>query len=258
MVSPQDGVFPQPRGPRVPGWLFPAAEEGAAPAARICPICGEIAPPGSVFCPRDGQALTATLVPLGARSLTVVFTDIEDSVRLTDRLGDARWARIVDEHNDVVRRAIERLAGFEVKVTGDGFLIVFGNSVNAVRCAIDVQRRVTAHALASPDWPVRVRIGVHEGDVIIRPGGDVLGSTVNMAERIMGKAAGGEIWTSDSVYTSTHAVIPEPYWIDRGMRRLRGVRGRQHLYEVHWAREEALPGALSGPAAEKRPAVSPV
>jgi class 3 adenylate cyclase len=205
----------------------------------VCAFCGEEAPPDSAFCPNDGRALTAALFPASGAPLTVLFTDIEDSVQLTERYGDSAWVDIVDDHNQIVREGIATFAGFEVKVTGDGFLIVFADPVKAAEAAIDTQRRIAARGVQRPDWPVVVRMGLHRGDVILRPGGDILGRTVNMAQRVMDKSGGGEIWASVSVYEEAVGAIPEEQWLDRGMRRLRGVKGRQHLYELVWPASEA-------------------
>ncbi len=235
--------------PRVPEWLAPQATARAEARRNVCAFCGEEAPPDSAFCPRDGRALSAALVPGGGRSLTVLFTDIEDSVRLNERLGDLKWADIVDEHNLLVRAAVDRFAGFEVKITGDGFLVAFAEPANAAHCAITIQQRITRHASGRVDWPVRVRIGIHMGEVIVRRGGDILGRTVNLAERILGKGAGGEIWVSERVYADVRGLIAAEHWIDRGMRRLRGVSGRQHLYQLEWGEDVQPPRPASADAA---------
>lgn len=240
MVSrPDRPVIPAGRPASVPQWLLAEEPDGGVPRGRVCAFCGEEAPPDSAFCPNDGKALTAALFPASGAPLTVVFTDIEDSVQLTERLGDFAWADIVDDHNLIVRQAIEKYAGFEVKVTGDGFLIVFADPLQAIQCAQEIQRRIAAHRARRPDWPVRVRIGIHRGEVILRPGGDVLGRTVNMADRVMNKAAGGEIWVSDTVYDSALSQFDDDRWLDRGERRLKGVPGRQHLYEFAWDIDES-------------------
>ncbi len=245
MVIGSSSAFQSGRPASVPQWLLTEGDDGAALTDRVCAFCGEEAPPDSVFCPNDGKALTAALSPASGAPLTVVFTDIEDSVQLTERLGDFAWADIVDDHNLIVRQSIEQFAGFEVKVTGDGFLVVFADPLQAVMCGQEIQRRMAAHAARRPDWPVRVRIGIHRGEVILRPGGDVLGRTVNMAERVMSKAAGGEVWLSDKVYEKVCANLHESKWLDRGERRLRGVSGRQHLYELAWEVDE---GSAVSPA----------
>ena len=251
VVTPEDRSAGAPPPPRVPRWL--AAElPGGAAGRRVCAFCGEEAPPDSAFCPRDGRALSAALVPEGDRSLTVLFTDIEDSVRLNERLGDAQWAHVVDEHNWIVRAAIDQHAGFEVKMTGDGFLVVFAEAVHAARCAVAIQRRIESRRLLRADWPVRVRIGTHSGDVILRAGGDILGRTVNIAERILGRSAGGEIWASEQVVQAVGEGIPAEQWIDRGVRRLKGVAAPLRLYELRW-REDLPTPAPPPPGVEAVP-----
>lgn len=254
MTTPDDWPAGAPRSPRVPQWLAAELPGRGTAGRRICAFCGEEAPPDSAFCPRDGRALSAALVPEGDRSLTVLFTDIEDSVRLNERLGDAQWAQAVDEHNWIVRAAIDQHAGFEVKMTGDGFLVVFAEARHAAYCAIAIQSRIETRRRQRSHWPVRVRIGMHVGDVILRPGGDILGRTVNIAERILGRSAGGEIWASDRVVAAVGEAIPAQQWVDRGVRRLKGVAGRMHLYELRW-REELLTVAPPS-AAEAAPAPS--
>ena len=249
-MQPPDAAPPPAQPGGLPDWMLAEEPVTGTGRGRTCAFCGLEAPPDSAFCPNDGRSLTAALRPAADAPLSVVFTDIEDSVWLTVRFGDATWTEIVDEHNAVVREALQRHSGFEVKVTGDGFLIVFPDPIHAVRAAVGIQRRVTARAEQHRNWPVRVRIGIHRGEVVVRPGGDVLGHTVNMAERIMKKAAGGEIWVSDSVYAHVEAAIPSEDWLDRGLRRLRGVPQRQHLYELDWAR---LNGASASPPTPPAP-----
>ena len=224
--------------PTAPAWLVSDQGEDEP---RVCAFCGEEAPLESAFCPNDGRALTASLHPTSGTTLTVLFTDIEDSVLLTERLGDDAWADIVDDHDTIIRESTERNAGFEVKGTGDGFLLVFADAVHAARAAQDIQCRIGARVVARPDWPVRVRIGLHRGDVLLRPGGDILGRTVNIAQRVMDKSEGGEIWLSKTVYEEVRGAFPPEALLDRGPRRLRGMEGRQQLYELIWpAGEDAV------------------
>lgn len=235
MTGPADQEAQQRRRTAAPPWILSEEPDAGLPRGKVCAFCGEEAPPDSAFCPNDGRALTAALLPASGTPLTVLFTDIEDSVQLTERLGDLAWADVVDDHNSIIRETIAHHGGFEVKVTGDGFLIVFADAAAAVRCSADVQRRIRARVQHHPDWPVSLRIGLHRGDVILRPGGDVLGRTVNMAQRVMDKSSGDEIWVSEKVYEQAAHTFPTDAWLDRGMRRLRGVPGRQHLYELDWA-----------------------
>ena len=154
MVSGSSGLpFDTGRPSSVPPWLLAEEPDAGAPGGRICAFCGEEAPSDSAFCPNDGKALTAALFPASGTPLTVVFTDIEDSVKLTERLGDFAWADIVDAHNVIVRQSIEQHSGFEVKVTGDGFLIVFADPTQAVRCAQDIQQRMAVQGARRPTGP---------------------------------------------------------------------------------------------------------
>jgi class 3 adenylate cyclase len=68
----------------------------------------------------------------------VMFTDIEDSTSLTERLGDVRWQTLLREHNDLVRRQIRAHGGYEVKTLGDGFMVAFASARRALHCAIAI------------------------------------------------------------------------------------------------------------------------
>ena len=174
-------------------------------------------------------------MPQQGEAATVLFTDIEDSTHLTERLGDFQWESIIDEHNDIVREELHRHAGFEVKLTGDGFLIVFADPMQALRCAARIQAQVTIRAdRLGADWPVRVRMGVHRGDVILRPGGDILGRTVNMAARIMAKGRGGSVVVSQALRDYVGRRITPDFWVDMGARRVRGLNRRERMYLFKW------------------------
>ncbi len=215
-----------------PSWLGVPPADGEP---RACAFCGEVPPPRSSFCPRCGRALTAALLPSQGDALSIVFTDIEDSTFLTDRLGDASWEAIIDEHNDIIREEIHTHAGFEVKLTGDGFLIAFADPIQALHCATRIQARVTTRAdERGSSWPVHVRVGIHRGDVILRPGGDILGRAVNMASRIMDKGRGGDIVASAIFVEAVEPKIPRTFWTDFGDRRLRGLSDRVRMFRFEW------------------------
>ena len=215
-----------------PSWLGGGSGQEEA---RTCAFCGEVAPPASSFCPKCGRALTASLLPQQGKAATVLFTDIEDSTHLTERLGDLQWESIIDDHNDIVREELHQHAGFEVKLTGDGFLIVFADGMQALRCAAHVQQKVTRFAdQRGASWPVRLRMGVHRGDVILRPGGDILGRTVNMAARIMAKGRGGSIVVSQALQEDVGRQVRPDFWLDMGARRIRGLERRERMYLFRW------------------------
>lgn len=240
-----------------PSWL---GGEGRAQEQRPCAFCGETAPPNSSFCPNCGRALTAALLPPHGEALSVVFTDIEDSTQLTERLGDAIWEAILDEHNEIVREELRRHRGFEVKLTGDGFLIVFADALDALRCAVRIQARVTLRASRhGAAWPVRVRLGIHLGDVILRPGGDILGRTVNKASRILSKGDGGMILASTEFVDEIARDVSDEFWVDMGARRIRGFARREHIWRLNWGDLlRAKAGAIQPPDDESFDPFDPV
>lgn len=122
--------------------------------------------------------------------VTVMFSDIEGSTELTEQLGDAAMHRVLHRHNEVIRRAVAGHGGTEVKSQGDGFMLTFADPLSAARCALDIQQQMVDD--------VRVRIGLHTGEVI-REGGDFFGRTVILAARVADAAAGGEILVSDEL-----------------------------------------------------------
>jgi class 3 adenylate cyclase len=124
---------------------------------------------------------------------TFLFTDIVDSTKLLDTLGDDKWKRLLARHNELVREAIAESGGEVVKQTGDGFFASFENPRAALAAAVAIQRALAAEIVA-PD----VRIGAHSGGAF-RTGdesADYGGQGVHVASRIGAAAAAGEILVS--------------------------------------------------------------
>jgi class 3 adenylate cyclase len=122
---------------------------------------------------------------------TVLFTDIVDSTRRANQLGDQAWRGLLDRHDALVRRELARFRGREVKTTGDGFLATFDGPARAVRCGDAVVEGVKAIGL-------EVRIGVHTGEIEIRDD-DIGGIAVHIASRVMGLAGAGEVLVTGTV-----------------------------------------------------------
>jgi class 3 adenylate cyclase len=131
--------------------------------------------------------------------VTVVFSDIEGSTTRAVELGDTAWMEVLEAHNTIVRRMLARHGGIEVKSQGDGFMLRFRSARRAISCMCDVQRALTAYAAAHPMSAVRVRAGVHTGEVMLGDDGDLFGRHVIMAARISGEARGGEVLVSSLV-----------------------------------------------------------
>ncbi|MDQ6836171.1 MAG: adenylate/guanylate cyclase domain-containing protein [Actinomycetota bacterium] len=153
---------------------------------------------------------------------TVLFTDIVDSTKQLSALGDARWRDRLAEHNRVVREALRRWRGHEVKTSGDGFLATFDGPARAVSCAAEIVHRVDALGLT-------VRAGVHAGEAELRED-DVAGIAVHIAARVMGEAGPGEVLASSTV--KDLVVGSGLRFSDRGAHALRGVEDEWRLYAV--------------------------
>jgi len=166
---------------------------------------------------------------------TILFTDVEASTALTDRLGDAKARELLREHERITREALAEHGGSEVKTMGDGFMASFGSATKALECAIAVQNAF-AERNESAKEPIRVRIGLNAGEPIAEddPGGrgDLFGTAVNMAARIAAKAEAGEILASNVVRELVAG--KEFLFSDRGDTELRGFEDPVRVYEVRW------------------------
>ncbi len=166
---------------------------------------------------------------------TVLFTDVEGSTALTQRLGDARAREVLREHERMVREALKAHGGAEVKTMGDGFMASFSSATKALECAIAMQRAFAEHNESAPE-PINVRVGLNAGEPIAEedPDGrsDLFGTAVNLAARIAGEAEGGEVLASDVV---RQLVAGKRFlFADRGETALRGFEEPVRLYEVSW------------------------
>jgi adenylate cyclase len=165
-------------------------------------------------------------------SVAILFSDIEGSTELNERLGDKEWVRLLARHDAAVRSAIERHEGQVVKTQGDGFMAAFGSPEHAVRSAIAIQRAFDrGHRMSRAT--VLVRIGIHHGDVVHRDN-DIFGRNVAHAARVAALAAGGEILVSDAVASAieecTDIVLAEPREVQ-----LKGLAGEHLVSAVEWA-----------------------
>jgi class 3 adenylate cyclase/dienelactone hydrolase len=122
---------------------------------------------------------------------TVLFTDLVDSTRWAAELGDRRWRVLLDEHDQIVRREIDRFRGREIKTLGDGFLATFDGPARAVRCASAIAEKMQVLGL-------EVRCGLHTGEIEVK-GEDIAGIAVHIAARIAALAESGQVLVSRTV-----------------------------------------------------------
>jgi class 3 adenylate cyclase len=163
-------------------------------------------------------------------TVTMMFSDIEGSAAMTERLGDQRWLDLLRAHNAIVRRHVRAHGGFEVKSQGDGFMLAFASARRAVGCAIAIQRAFSAYSAEHPDDPLRVRIGLHTGEAI-RDQDDFFGRTVVLAARIGAVARGGETLVSSLLRELTAS--SGEFVFDGGRDiELKGLAGTHRVYAV--------------------------
>ncbi len=164
-------------------------------------------------------------------TVTILFSDIEGSTAMTERLGDQRWLELLREHNAIVRKQVAAHEGFEVKSEGDGFMLAFGSARRALGCAADIQRAF-AQRNESAEEPIQVRIGLHTGEAI-KEADDFYGKNVILAARIAGQAQGGEILVSSLLKELTESAGDIAFGEEREVE-LKGLSGRQRVFRVAW------------------------
>jgi class 3 adenylate cyclase len=153
---------------------------------------------------------------------TVMFTDIVDSTRRAAEMGDTGWRFLLERHDALFRRALERHRGREVKRTGDGFMATFDGPARAIRCAASV-----AEAMGS--LGLEVRAGLHTGECEVMDS-DIGGLAVHIAARVMDRADPREVLVSSTVKDLVAGSGID--FRDRGAHELRGVPGQWRLYAV--------------------------
>lgn len=172
---------------------------------------------------RRGRSRLAPAVSTN-ETATILFTDVEGSTALTDRLGDTEARKLLRQHERITRKALRAHSGSEVKTMGDGFMASFGSATKALECAVAIQE-----AMVSSD--VRVRIGLNAGEPIAEDD-DLFGTAVIVAARIAAQAQGGEILVSDVV---RQLVAGKGFLFnDRGDHALKGFQEPVRVFEVRW------------------------
>jgi class 3 adenylate cyclase len=152
----------------------------------------------------------------------VLFTDIVASTEHQARVGPREWSRLADRHDAMVRAALSRHRGHEVKTTGDGFLATFDATGRALRCASDI-------VAGAKDMGLVLRAGVHTGEVEVR-GDDIAGLAVSIAKRLCDLAESGQVLVSETV--RSNMVGAGTQFKDQGEHELKGVSGGWRLYSL--------------------------
>ena len=209
---------------------FRSAAEGTAAPGRSPAGPGE---PGEAELP-DG-------------TVTFAFTDIEGSTRLWETEPTA-MARSLVLHNETLHAAFGHQGGVVFSTMGDGMAVAFSSAAGAVRAALEAQR-----ALMAAPWPaetgvLKVRMGLHTDEAVLRHGqavlrdGQYVNRPLNRCARLMAAAHGGQILLSDATEALVRSQLPDgTTLLDLGEHRLRDLAGRMHIFQlVH----PDLPGAF--------------
>ncbi len=154
---------------------------------------------------------------------TVLFLDIADSTLRAAEIGDRRWSELLEGFYQAARRELARHRGHEVDTTGDGLLATFDGPARGIRTAVAISETVRALGL-------RVRAGLHTGEVELLPDRKVRGIAVHIEARVAAMAGPGEILVSSTVKDLVAGAGIE--FEDRGVQALRGVPGEWRLFAV--------------------------
>jgi class 3 adenylate cyclase len=165
-------------------------------------------------------------------TVTILFSDIEGSTTITERLGDQRWLALLHTHNAMVREQLAAHAGFEVKSQGDGFMVAFQSARRALQCAIAIQQSLASYNNQHHEEPIRVRIGLHTGEAI-KEADDFFGKAVILAARIAAHAQGGQILVSSLLRELTES--SGEFRFDQGEEvEMKGLSGKQRVFALRW------------------------
>jgi len=193
-------------------------EDAEVVAAIIDDFLSGVEPPTTEATPLPSQTAAA---PVGV----ILFADIADSTALTERLGDGAFRTKARDLDGALRTAIREHAGtpIEGKLLGDGVLAVFGSARQAIEAAL-------ACGVAGSQKGLPLHLGLHAGDVI-REDNNVYGGAVNVASRISGQSAPGEVLVSETV-RSLARTSSGVRFEDRGEQSLKGVGEPMRVWAV--------------------------
>lgn len=137
---------------------------------------------------------------------TFLFSDIVDSTRLAEAMGDDTWEQLLRWHDRILRAEFARWRGEEVKHGGDGFFVAFAQPDDGIACATAIQRALARHR-ANHGFAPTVRIGLHAGEATARDD-DYFGAAVTRAARISAAAGPGEVLVSANLVARCERTVP--------------------------------------------------
>src|SRR5882724_12263920 len=174
----------------------------------------------------------------------VLVADVAGYSRLMELDEEETHRRLSVLQRDVIRAQVGQHRGKIIKNTGDGALAEFASVVDAVRCAVEIQRRMSERNTNVPDdRRIEFRIGVNLGDVIVEPN-DIYGDGVNVAARLEGLADPGGLCISHTAYEQVRDKVPYPF-VDKGEQTVKNISRPVRVYALSAAAVADLPALAS-------------
>ena len=168
---------------------------------------------------------------LNKKFVAVLFTDIVNSTENQQKMGDEWMMKVVHLHNELVRQALKKYNGQEIKHTGDGIMASFSTVNYAVSASIIMQEAFISEGIANPEYKFEVRIGISAGQPI-HEGGDIFGTPVNLASRVLNKAGAGQIAVSSIVKDMCD--IGGFKFLEIGNMKLKGFKRLETIFHVKY------------------------
>jgi len=211
---------------------YPQGEAGfRASQGLLREIAEGLGQPINAAAPLTAETIIGSLaVGQTEGTVTIMFTDVEESTRLLSTRGFTASHEIMRAYETIIDEKIAEHAGRRIKGLGDGFMISFGSARHGVECALDIQHAIADYSKRNPERKLRIRIGLNTGEVV-EEAGDIFGAAVNVAARVAGKARGGEILVSDIVRQLVGPTAEMKFAI-RGRYKLKGFPDRWRLHQV--------------------------
>lgn len=180
---------------------------------------------------KPGSILTIFgMNPKEYRLAAIMFTDIVGFSRMMEE-NEKATLELLEYHNEIVRKHTEDLRGSIIKTIGDAFLIDFPNTVNAVNCAIRIQKDLEHRNRENPEFTIILRIGVHLGDIYFYEN-DALGEGINIASRLQSICNPGRICISQDVYNLANNKIDDIPIKELGAVKLKNISREIRAYEI--------------------------
>jgi class 3 adenylate cyclase len=161
---------------------------------------------------------------------TILFTDLEGSTEMNSKLGDARALALRHRHDEIIGIALAATGGRQIKTLGDGVLACFMSVVQALDCAVRIQKGVAS--LPESEWPLRVRVGLAAGEPV-EDGDDLFGLAVNLASRVCNACDPGCIFVTSTVRDLAAGKGHE--WSDIGEHTFKGFDEPVRVYGLRWS-----------------------